>query len=159
MKHIEEFTYKHQTLKNGEVCPHCLKRIKLSRVTLNRGHAEMLLNMYKAGQERWHHYKDVVPEGFADYNKLKFWGLVEAREANEDDSKPASGYWKLTYDAVEFILGRKIVPSSAFIFNDSLIEFDDDKKVYFRQLYDEQFDIKEVRTYSYEQPPLFAGVI
>jgi len=143
---IESFMYKGVQLENGQPCPHCSRNIDIYQRNLTRNHAQCLVNMYKKGQNIWQHYKDFCPDGFADYGKLKYWGLIESKENTDHPEMLDSGMWKLTYSGIEFLFGRYNIPKYLFTYNDNVVEVKDGQRVSFSKLYGERLDFRETST-------------
>lgn len=110
--------------EKGVDCPCCRRLVKLYRYKLNSGSARSLIIMYELEQE--HHDWVHVQHEFADrglnansmnYILLHWWGLIVFKPDNDDPTKRASGYWRITDKGVKFVLGLIQVPSHVFIYN------------------------------------------
>jgi len=60
-----------------------------------------------------------------DLPKLRFWGLIQAKEGQKDDGNPSTGMYKITTDGELFVANILSVPRIVKIFNNKLYGFDD----------------------------------
>jgi hypothetical protein len=99
----------------SERCPCCGATIKTYTHNLNRG---LLSALWKLYQKKEYSSKlkdmDITYNQRANFQKLKYWGLVE---------KHSTGIWSMTYAGVEFIQGRKEIPSHVRSFHGEFNDF------------------------------------
>lgn len=162
---INQFKYKKTILDNWTECPHCHREIRIYLRNLQWQHALCLYNLYRLGQNSYHHYSEFSPEGFTDYGKLALWGLAESQVNTEEPKKLESGNWKLTYKGIEFLLGRCQIDKYILTYNNDIIppidtdiEVENNETVSFKDLAEAKFDYRETLTKP-ETLALFSGII
>lgn len=52
-----------------------------------------------------------------DWAKMKYWGLIEAKQDIRDDGSPRVGYWKITTLGKQFVDKQVKVPSHVYTYN------------------------------------------
>ena len=149
--HGGHFNYNGTWLKNGEVCPHCFRKVTANATRLSKPHAIALINMYKNGQDQYHYYNDVQVRGNNSMSKLKYYGLI-SKQKNEDPRVKSSGMYRLTHKGIEFILGNITIPEKVFIYNDTVLGFSEEHI----KIYDisGQFDLRETIVTDHEMDQL-----
>jgi len=147
----KKFEYKGIILEDGSTCSHCDQTIGLYRRKITDQNAKALLNMYRAGVEKWHHWKDISDS--TDFAKIIMWGLIE-RKVNDNETKSQSGLWKLTYHGVEFIQGRSEVTKYLYVYNNTIVERSAENTK-FSDCLDDEFDYREI--FLKDIPLEFAG--
>jgi len=115
--------------KKGFICSSCGSYVRQYTRSVNASMALVLLLMWKHNKYDFFHVenwlKQIGQSGLrADYHKLRFWGLIEAKiEAREDGSK-RNGYYKITNEGVQFASRKTTVQSKAVILHNKLQYFE-----------------------------------
>jgi hypothetical protein len=109
-------------IKAGIKCPCCKQYVKLYEIRMSKPMALALLAVYEYAKkrrplDRWIHIPREMPELQRSrmYPKLAYWGLLELRR-NDDPSKKASGYWRITERGCAFVEGALHVHGVANIY-------------------------------------------
>jgi len=114
-----------EDLEEGSYCPCCGQFCKLYRRTINAAMARALINLVRIWEAnpRWiniHEMKLVQGRrAGGDFAKLRWWGLIEAKE-NEDESKKDSGMWRPTEAGREFVYLQLTVPKYVLVYNNQV---------------------------------------
>ena len=118
-------------LKRGNTlnCPCCKRYAQIYKRRIHATVAYQLIKLLSLGGfSNYVHTNKLVPanqSSIGDFSKAKYFGLIEEK-ANADSSKRTSGYWKLTNLGMDFVRGFEKIPSYVLIFDDCVIEFDDE---------------------------------
>lgn len=64
-----------------------------------------------------------------DFAKLRYWGLIEERAAEEGSDKKSSGKWRITQQGSTFVEGRSRVYKHIYVYNDRYLGVVDDGQV------------------------------
>lgn len=96
---------------------------------LNSSMALVLILMFRSGKQGYWHIENWLkeikrPELRADYHKLRFWGLIEAKVGEREDGSKRNGYYKITGRGMAFAEGKLIVQKSAVILNNKFQNFE-----------------------------------
>lgn len=117
---------------DGAVCPCCAQNVKLYKRSLHGGMAASLIAFAKVTQatspkDGWLKVPDdfvqttklVTVLGNREYNKLRYWGLLEgqAPEQNLESDTPYSGLWRITELGFRFVRGEVKLPKNVFVYN------------------------------------------
>jgi len=117
--------YLRENFEKGVECPCCGQHVKLYKRKLNSTMARCLIKMTRL-QNGYNHVRDIVKgisdTGTNDFSKLKYWGLIEEMD-NNNDNKKTSGYWKLTKKGYLFAKNEIKLPKYAKIYNTKLVGF------------------------------------
>lgn len=112
-------------LDKGADCPLCGQRAQLYKRKINSGAARGLITMWHMYGQQWGHLPSTanLARLGGEFSRLALWGLVEeATEKREDGGR--AGYWRITDAGVEFIKGRKSLPTYALVYNGKRRGFD-----------------------------------
>jgi hypothetical protein len=116
-----------ESQKGGAVCPCCTQFVKVYRRVLNAGMAHALVVMYRAHGLAWQQKTETlrgVGAAARDESLLRFWGLLEEDLRLREDGGRA-GWWRVTEEGREFVLGRSAVPRHAVVFDSRCLRLDD----------------------------------
>ncbi len=114
----------------GAECPCCRQRVQIYARALTSGMAAGLIIFYHNRGKGWLHAEKTFKESSCnqsirgDFPKLRFWGLIEAKEENREDDSDRNGYYRITEKGIQFVLGHLSVPRSVFIYNNAFRGFD-----------------------------------
>lgn len=103
----------------GTSCPVCEQFVKLYKRKLNSAQAYALIGLVRIWIKSPDDYvqftgKHKYRDGGGDFAKLRFWGLIEEKQ-NDDDKKRNSGYWKPTVKGCNFVNNKIRVASHVII--------------------------------------------
>jgi len=131
-------------LVKGSKCPCCNQKVALNKSTLSYKHAKLLEAMSEHGND-WIHLATDLPRSVVptNYATLKYWGLIMPKAKDENDDKPASGYWKLTMTGRLFVEGEMTAPKDVYFFNNTKIG-QSKKEVTFNQAIKKRFSYSEI---------------
>lgn len=119
-----------ERLDKGAKCPCCKQHAKIYQRKLNQGMAASLIAFAKVTLQMTP--KDgwlKVPDDFVntstvlrvlknrEYNKLKYWKLLEPHATDQDADTPYTGMWRITEDGLKFARGEIEVPESVFVYD------------------------------------------
>lgn len=118
--------YLRHNWNDGCKCPACGQHVQLYDYKLFATSAFALIELYKLGNG-YHHISEYAEAGknkqrAPHFAELRFWGLIEA-STNNDITRKASGYWKITAKGEQFVKGEISVPSRILIFNNKFQGF------------------------------------
>jgi hypothetical protein len=113
----------------GFTCSCCGSFVKTYRRKLNSSMALVLILMHRSGKKNFWHIEKWLkeigkPELRADYHKLRFWGLIEAKVEERADGSKRNGYYKLTGRGMMFAEDKLKVQQTAIILNNKFLGFD-----------------------------------
>lgn len=113
----------------GYTCPCCSQFVKAYKRTINSSMAMVLVMMNRVGKKGFFHIENWLkeighPEWRADYHKLRWWKLIEAKVETRDDGSKRNGHYKITGQGIAFAEGKLTVPKFAIIFNNQLQNFE-----------------------------------
>lgn len=122
-------------LKEGFICPCCNQPAKLYRRPLTSSMAYAIILMYHRTNNKlwmeWIHVEDMlkalnIPSSVrGDFPKLRFWGLIEAKSGEREDSNPNNGYYKITEAGRLFLENKATVDSHVWLYNNKAFEVND----------------------------------
>lgn len=52
-----------------------------------------------------------------EYNKLRYWGLLDLHDIDPDANTPYTGLWRITPLGLQFVRGEVEVPEAVFIYD------------------------------------------
>jgi hypothetical protein len=115
-------------------CPCCNRIGQVYRRKVSHGMVVALVAFHNASgaDRKWVHYGPTITKfrgqipGIADYSKLKWWGLIEPKEAlafekqavREDEDKSSSGLWRITPRGQEFVSGYISIHEYCHVWDD-----------------------------------------
>ena len=118
---------------DGATCPCCGSWNRVYRRRLNRAKVRELLAIYRWADEHdsLYDYLHVPSTGISlrnrEYPKLRWWGLIEAREAESGggvSSGEGTGWWRLTPQGVAFVRGEVRLPNRVLEFRSRVVGWD-----------------------------------
>jgi len=134
----------HEAKKKGCHCPVCGQFVKVYRRTINKSSAVLLARACrKFGEDISFHITDLIEGGGGDFAKLRYWGLIEQIE-NNNDKKKHSGKWRLTKLGVYFVKHGQTLPKYALIYDGKLLDFDGDELITIQDALGKDFDYQEL---------------
>lgn len=121
-----------EKLNAGDVqcCPTCNRTAMACKTTLNSTLTWMLIRLYRVSMERtgkpggFIHVNDFSPGRHStgrNFCIVHHWGLATSAEAEPDEDKNSSGYWRLTAKGIAFIMGELDIPKYIFVFGNKVI--------------------------------------
>ena len=121
--------YLRDNWEKGIDCPCCGRLVKRYRYRMPSPSARSLIILYRIDKEKpseWIHVqKEFASRGMnangMGYILLHWWGLIESKPGNEDTSKRANGYWRITPKGRAFVEGSIRVPSPIYIYDNRLV--------------------------------------
>lgn len=147
-------------LETGTTCQCCAQRVQMYFRPLTSSMAYALILLYQRTQTLEHNggtdvyvhmenYLNALPNVSAsirgDVPKLRFWGLIEARDAEKEDSNPNNGYYKITELGKRFVDLKERVPPIVKLYNNKSYGFKKDMKpISIVDALKKKFDYKEV---------------
>lgn len=144
--------------EKGVDCPCCKRLVKLYKYKLNSGSARSLIIMYQLEQEHddWVHVQQEFAKRGLNANSMNYillhwWGLIVFKPGNDDPSKRASGYWRITRKGIDFVLGLIQVPSHVFIYNNKKWGVSEEY-VTIHDALGKKFDFRELMGEYYQEP-------
>lgn len=139
----------------GAECPCCAQTVKIYSRPITSGMAYALILLHNHTNGEWTHLETLFDEkgnsrtARGDAPKLRFWGLIEAKDGKkEDDGNPNNGYYRITEKGKQFVLGHISVPSHVFIYNN---------KMYGQA--DTETDIKKALGFTFNYNKLMEGAL
>ena len=129
---IEEYS---KAIEDGPThCPCCDRIGQVYRRKVSHGMVVALVAFYNASgpSREWVHYGPTITKfrgavpGIADYSKLKWWGLIEPKEAlafekqavRAAEDKSSSGLWRITPAGQQFVCGYIAIPEYCHVWDD-----------------------------------------
>jgi len=134
--------------KDGVACPCCGQHVQLYNYKLFATSAHALIVLSKLGDE-YHHISKYAEAGEGrirapHFAELRFWGMIE-KKPNNDSTKKASGFWRITDKGREFVAGEIEVPSRILIFNNKFQGYaENSENINIRQALDNRFDYADL---------------
>lgn len=143
-------------MDDAVVCPCCGQDAKMYKRKIYSASARALIAFYKyfaqPDHEEWVHGPSylskhlgntVVPRG-GDWSKLTHWELLEEKPMIRDDGSPRAGYYRITEDGKQFVLGNSSVPKFVFVYDDRVYGFTPGEKVTIHDCLGEDFNYREL---------------
>ena len=117
-------------LRKGERCPCCGQRAQMYRRKLTASMVNTMASVYReqtrqsaAGQgDPWVYLPD-IPQHSRDFATAAYFGLVVQRPIRREDGGKA-GYWRLTPNGEDFLLGQHTVPKYVLVFDGRTFGFE-----------------------------------
>lgn len=94
-----------------KICPHCGQSMMIYRRTIRANMLECLFKLFEKYGYQEKKVHDIEPDGIlsADFEKLRYWNLIESgKNVNT---------WKITEHGVDFLSGTINVKKFVFIYN------------------------------------------
>lgn len=118
-----------QDIKTGYKCQCCGQFVKEYHRKINSSMALVIFLMYKHDKKDFFHVEKWLksigkPELRADYHKLRFWGLIEAKVGEREDGSKRNGFYKITGRGIMFAEGKLTVPEKAVLLNNVFQRFE-----------------------------------
>ncbi len=138
----------------GVICPCCNQVAKIYKRKLNRAMAYSLICLYRllseADEEGWLDVPGLLAKhGLVavlrsrEYQKLRYWGLVEAKgEKREDGGK--AGKYRITETGRLFVIGNLALPRYVLLYNGGVIKVDATEKITIREALGDRFNYDEL---------------
>jgi hypothetical protein len=103
-------------------CPCCKREGKIYNRTITSGMARELIAFYKEYGKAYGYGTEVkrVATG-REFAKLRYWGLIEEKDARREDGSPHAGWWRVTERGRLWICGSISVPKYAVVFDKEAI--------------------------------------
>lgn len=126
----------------GVSCPSCDQYVKVYRRKINAAMARALILFYKKNGTEWFHLPSAIGYG-GDAAKLRYWGFIEEmKELREDGGR--AGFWKVTAEGEEWLLGRTKAPKYALVYNGKLLGLDDEETAVIADALGDKFNYNEL---------------
>ncbi len=139
-------------------CKACDRPVMLTRRPLDGGLARWMITLYRMCGESefgWIHDSDaqkvvqgLIPEqkklSATSYGSLKYWELTIPCPDKTEETKSASGMWRLSQKGIDFIHGRIEVPKAVLVYKNELRGFEDEP-INIRDALSTPFDIRAIR--------------
>lgn len=132
--------------EKGTHCNACGQFVKLYRRQIYATIARALITVYKSYGENSFHINDVidpVANARGDFQKIRFWGLVENVPDETPTLKKSSGRWKLTPKGIAFILSDTTIPKYVYLYDGQVKGFGG-SEVTIRQCLGKEFSYYEL---------------
>lgn len=128
-------------------CPCCGRYAQIYKRRLYDTAVRMLIMLYKLGADQDYVHYSLAVMNFShghigDFNKAKYWDLIR-QKPYESFEKSAAGSWKLTQEGIDFIQGRASIPEFAYIFDDRVLGFSENR-VNVREALGKKFNYEEL---------------
>jgi hypothetical protein len=116
-------------LMDGFICPCCNQPAKMYKRKLSSAMAFALILLYQDSKMRqaqlggWVHLEnffkslDCSPSIRGDAPKLRFWGFIESKGGETEDSNPNNGYYRITEAGIAFVKGETVATSHMYLYN------------------------------------------
>lgn len=146
----EARTYIAQNSRGGADCPCCTQFVKVYKWKLNSGMARCLILLHRYHEQHgdtWchlHHYLVERGQYIGYFPMLRHWGLIEAREGKRDDGNPRGGFYRITELGRAFVRGELDVPRSLFVFNNRVLEVDEEERTTIHTALGDKFNYSEM---------------
>lgn len=138
----------------GAICPCCNQVAKVYRRKLNRAMAYSLICLYRLSGEADEAGFIDVPRALAkhnlvsvlrsrEYQKLRYWGLVEAKGEKRDDGGKV-GKYRITETGRLFVIGNLALPRHVLLYNGAVLEIDRTEKITIREALGDKFNYDEL---------------
>lgn len=109
--------------KDGVRCPCCRRLCKVYSRRLHPSMAKGLVRLVRRWEVKqdWVHFRELGQDGFGDFPKLVFWGLMEPKpsddKASKSKTKKYSGYWRPTKAGLEVAKGKRTFPKYVLMYH------------------------------------------
>lgn len=118
-----------ETRTVGTQCPCCDQFAKVYRRKITAATAQALILMWRERGRGWCYMPDLLQRKQADETKARYWGLIEEAETLRLDGSNRAGYWKLTEQGINFVLGHSQIPKYALIYDGKCLGLDESEAV------------------------------
>lgn len=145
--------YLRDNWEKGVDCPCCTRAVKLYHYTINSGQAYATILIHKLTEQLqpedgWLHVsnefaKIKVNAHTLSYHRAALWGLIERMPTNDNPKKKTSGFWRLTAEGRQFVLGAHKVKREVYVFEGNIIRTGGEL-VGVRDALQEKFDYEEL---------------
>lgn len=71
----------------------------------------------------YHHFDKFITGQAGDFAKMRYWGLIEAKEETREDGSDRNGYWKITNTGKLFVENKIHLVKYAIIYQGKLKDF------------------------------------
>lgn len=126
---------------DGHKCPLCTQFAKVYKRKIHSSMARTLITMYLKGGLGWIYLPDVKQKS-RDSTGMAWWQLIEEEKALRPDGGRV-GWWRVTSDGEEFVLGARAVHKYAHIYDGRRIGWSGDP-VTIRDCLGKRFDYEEL---------------
>jgi hypothetical protein len=115
-------------LEDGTKCLCCGQLAKLYKRPIYSTVAAQLIRFYRHHGQHWGNLPDTPDmlaksSGGGDFAKLRYWGIIEAREDEiRPDGSDRNGWWRVTDIGVSFIKGETKLKKYARVYDGELID-------------------------------------
>lgn len=145
--------YLRENFESGCACPACGQFVKRYNRKITSSMAFILIQLYHKAKDDFihveNHMRTIGKAGLGgDYVKMKFWNLIEQKPMVRQDGSPRGGYWKISRGGIMFVEKEISVPKYAYIYNDAVDGYSDEK-VTITQCLGDKFDYDELMGYEF----------
>jgi len=105
----------------------------------------------EVGEGKWIHIPTEFTErkinvSNAEYSKLSYWGLIEGKPNEDDDTKRDSGFWRITPLGIDFVNGKCSTCRHVFLYNKKRYGSSDETTT-IKEALGDKFDYAELMGY------------
>ena len=104
----------------GTTCVVCDRFGKVYTRRLNGTMIVALIRLYHlsaaAPEREWFHFTEFT-DTRNEYEKLKFWNLIDHKPNDDDPTKRDSGYWKITPEGIQFATMKMLLPEKVVVYD------------------------------------------
>lgn len=108
------------TSGEGVTCPCCGQLAKMYKRKINSTMARAAITMFRAGPSAGFMHVPSLPGDMHEVSQLVWWGLIEEKPGRRDD-EGRHGWWRLTKEGVEFVLGQRKVVKYMLVYDHNVI--------------------------------------
>jgi hypothetical protein len=118
-------------LERGVKCPCCDQMAKVYKRSINHQMAAVLILLARyfnenKGEKFVHVEKHIMSTGAfkvmpREWQKLRYWGLMEPQGEVAEDGNPCNGFWFVTDEGIKFAKGLIRVPKNVFVYSNVVI--------------------------------------
>lgn len=106
-------------------CSECGAKTVEYKHSLNMGLVLGLYRLHKAGGEKNLKELSLTHNQWANFQKLRYWGLVE--QSKHENGLAMAGCWKITQRGTDFVKGVIKIPRSVWTYRSDAIRYDGDE--------------------------------
>lgn len=124
-----------QRVREGANCPCCFQYAKIYRRVMPSSAVYLLIRSYRLFGTKWYSVPDELAPALepdhrgklngGDYAKLVYWGILQEGKGSRDDGSPRTGWFRVTEEGEQFVLGKTRLPSHVFIYDGEKLNLDD----------------------------------
>lgn len=149
---VEAKEYLRSNFAKGCICPACGGSVKKYFRPLTSAMGLSLFLIYDSQQKSeqdYIHVESMLKESQCsssargDFPKLRFWGLIEAKEGKRDDDSPRNGFYRITERGKDFLIGNININSHVILYNNKVLGFSD-KLVNITEVMKNKFNFSEL---------------